>query len=150
MSLTTTFLKAAGLKLLLLLVIVMAVSGCLPANKRQQPVPVEVLEADVAERTPGSVELDVIAFNWSYINGGAHIKIVGVVKNNSEVPLHSVTLYAEVFNETGNLFGRPQSYVYPSYLPVGGEGKFEFLVMLARDFTVKKIKLVTAAKVAGN
>ena len=131
--------------LLALLLLTIPVQGCLkkPSQRTQANPP---LTADVAEMAEGGLEMPVTDFEWIYLYGGTHIKVTGLVRNNSGQAQQAVTLYVDVFDERGEHLGRASSFLTPTYLPPGADGAFEITVMPMRNKKVSNLRLVTSAR----
>ncbi|MDR2140873.1 MAG: FxLYD domain-containing protein [Deltaproteobacteria bacterium] len=109
-------------------------------------VPGETLaptEEDIAELAPGSLRVEVVAYQWALINGGTHIKVLGTVVNNTGQRLHSVTLMGTLHDQNGKPIAFGSSYIYPSYLAPGAKGTFEFVGLTKKEKGIKHTRLVT-------
>lgn len=101
------------------------------------------LTANEHKRVEGSLELEVVDFDWTYINDGAHLVVRGEVVNNSGKPQQALTLYASVYDEGGSPVGAGQSYLVPTYIPVGAQASFELTFMPRRTEGIKFLKIIT-------
>jgi hypothetical protein len=100
---------------------------------------------DVAELGPGSLKVEVEAYQWTMINGGVHIKVQGVVVNNTGKSLQSVSLMGVLHDQDGKPIAFGTSYVYPAYMAPGGKGSFEFVGLNKRERGLAHTRLVTVA-----
>ncbi|MDR2423080.1 MAG: FxLYD domain-containing protein [Deltaproteobacteria bacterium] len=98
---------------------------------------------DVANLGPGSLKVEVEAYQWTLVNGGTHIRVVGEVINNTGKSLQSVTLTGVLHDQDGKPIAFGNSYVYPAYLPSGGRGTFEFVGLNKRPRGLINTRLVT-------
>ncbi len=100
-------------------------------------------EMDFAERAPGSLAVDVLDYNWAYVNNGAHIRIMGRALNSSGEPLQAVVLNAALYDDRGRLLAQGSSYITPTYLKPGAMGEFEFITAARREGRVARTRLET-------
>ncbi|MDR1870833.1 MAG: hypothetical protein LBS60_02720 [Deltaproteobacteria bacterium] len=98
---------------------------------------------DVAETGPGSLKVDVRAYQWIMINGTTHMKVIGEVVNNSGRPLQGLRLIGILHDQDGTPIAHGASYIYPTYLPAGGVGSFEFVGLNKRERGLKHTRLIT-------
>lgn len=128
-----------------LFLLLMAAPACLnmATTKPVQPA----IEENVAERSPDSLAIDVVDFDWAYFNDGHHLRVVGSVRNNTGAPIQAVTLRCVLYDEMGRPIGHGESYLAPTYLPEGAEGSFEITIMPSRTKSIRHIRLVTTASV---
>ncbi|MDR0548587.1 MAG: FxLYD domain-containing protein [Deltaproteobacteria bacterium] len=111
-------------------------------------VPGETLaptDEDIAELGPGSLKVEVAAYQWILINGGVHVRVLGTVVNNTGQSLQSVTLNGVLHDQNGSPIAFGSSYVYPAYLAPGAQGTFEFVGLNKRERGLKHTRLVTTA-----
>ena len=133
------------LVLLALILLAVAAPACLGMSTGK-PVK-EPIEANVSEREPDSLAIDVVDFDWTYFNDGIHLRLSGKVRNNTGAPIQAVTLKCMMYDEIGRPVGQSESYLSPTYLPDGGEGSFEVTIMPSRTKGIQHIRLVTRAVV---
>lgn len=106
------------------------------------------LTANESEANPSGLAIEVLDFNWNYYNHKGMIKITGTVRNNTGQAHHAITLHAMATDETGRGVMSGRSFLDPTYLPDGGEAKFEFIGLTPKNLTdIKYIRLVTTATV---
>jgi hypothetical protein len=110
----------------------------------------EATDHDVFESGPGSLPVDVTSYNWSYLHGNTHVRIAGTVVNNSGMPMQQITLYCTLYDQNGTPIAYGESFVVPTYLPVGGSGSFEVTALIRKEHGVKATRLVTVARVLAN
>ncbi len=134
--------KISALGLIMLMV---SAQACVSLPKKIDLAP--EITADVAEMAENGLEMPVMAFDWAYYHDGSHIKIKGVVRNNTGQPQQAVTLYVDVFSERGEHLGTASSFVGPTYLPAGGEGSFDVTIMPLGKREAVNLRLVTSARV---
>ena len=134
--------------ILALLIFAMFSAGCslISSPGASEAPATPPLTANAHERSSGSLMVDVVDFTWGYRNEGAHLVISGEVINNSNKPQQALTLYAQVYDEAGGFVGSGQSYLVPTYLPIGAKGTFEFTLMPMRTEGIQFLKLVTTAR----
>jgi hypothetical protein len=102
-------------------------------------------ESDVSELGPGSLPVEVTSYAWE-VWSGSHIRVYGEVVNNGPRPLQGVTLTGVLHDQSGAPVSFGECYVAPSYLPVGGTGKFEFVGLAKRVSGIGATRLVTTSK----
>ncbi|MDR1085426.1 MAG: FxLYD domain-containing protein [Deltaproteobacteria bacterium] len=112
-------------------------------------VPGETLpptDRDVAQLGPGSLKLEVPAYQWSYFNGTSHMRVSGVVVNNTGLALQSVQILGTLHDQDGSPIAYGTCYVYPTYMPPGGQGSFEFVGLTRREKGLTHTRLVIVAQ----
>jgi hypothetical protein len=102
-------------------------------------------DKDIAELGPGSLKVEVVAYQWSLLSGGVHIRVQGAVVNNTGKSLQSVTIMGVLHDQEGDPIAFGSSYVYPAYLAPGAQGTFEFVGLTRREKGLKHTRLVTTA-----
>ncbi|MDR1608517.1 MAG: FxLYD domain-containing protein [Deltaproteobacteria bacterium] len=103
------------------------------------------VQEDVAELGPGSLKLEVVSYQWSYINGRTHLKVEGVVVNNTGKRLHSASIQGVLHDQNGKPIAFGSSYIYPAYLAPGAQGSFEFSGLAKRQRGLENTRLVITA-----
>jgi hypothetical protein len=111
-----------------------------------QPGPAALTE-NITTRAEGSLPVDVLDYQWSYFNNGAHIRVIGRVRNNGAEPLQAVTFKAAIHDENGRFMAEGACFLYPTFLSPGGEADFEIVGLPARTSGIRFINLVTLATV---
>ncbi len=120
----------------------LVLAGCVGGGAaRRDGIPPD--GAAVSERAAGSLGFDVLDYNWTYLNEGAHIRIKGRVRNSSGEAFQAVILQGLLYDQRGRLVARGASYIVPTYLKPGAVGEFEIVTAAARDSGVASTRLVT-------
>ena len=103
-----------------------------------------------AVRSPESLPIDVLEYTWTFFNHGRHLRLVGLVRNNSDRPYQAVTLKLTLEDERGNVVAKGQTYAHPAYLRPGAEGSFELVSMtILTGRNLPAGRLVTTALTTG-
>jgi hypothetical protein len=134
------------LRLALCFLILLLATAC-PALLSVPGEKQESIDHDVFETGPGSLPVDVTSYNWSFLSGNTHIRIAGSVVNNSGAPIQQVTLLCTLYDQNGNPLAYGETFVVPTYLPVGGTGTFEVIALTRKERGVKATRLITVARV---
>ncbi|MDR1486395.1 MAG: FxLYD domain-containing protein [Deltaproteobacteria bacterium] len=132
-------------KLIACLILLLLTAAC-PALLTVPGDDQEPTDHDVFESGPGSLPIDVIDYSWSFTNSNTHIRIAGTVVNNSPVPMQQITLLCTLYDQNGNPIAYGETYVVPTYLPVGGKGTFEFVALTKKERGIKATRLITVAR----
>ncbi|MDR1922069.1 MAG: FxLYD domain-containing protein [Candidatus Adiutrix sp.] len=133
-------------KIFLLLVLALFACGCARTIAGEKRAPID---SDVSEMAPGGLEIMVMDFSWTYFNEGVHMRIAGTVRNNTGQPQQAVMLSAVLYDERGTPSAQGTSYVTPTYLPVGAQGRFEIVAMPARN-DIKHARLVYSCRTSSS
>ncbi|MDR2353132.1 MAG: hypothetical protein LBF22_08225 [Deltaproteobacteria bacterium] len=104
-------------------------------------------EFDIAELAPGSLDIPVTDYTWTYLNGNAHVRVIGTVFNNTGAPVQGVRIQGVLHDQKGVPIAYGESFVVPSYLAVNAKGTFEFVALVKKESGVTATRLVTLAYV---
>ncbi|MDR1166044.1 MAG: FxLYD domain-containing protein [Deltaproteobacteria bacterium] len=101
---------------------------------------------DLAELLPGSLNVPVVEYSWSYLASKSHARVRGTVINDTGGPLQSVRLVATLHDQKGTPIAYGESFIAPTYLPPGGKGTFEFMALIKRDSGVTSTRLTVSSQ----
>ncbi|MDR2945689.1 MAG: FxLYD domain-containing protein [Candidatus Adiutrix sp.] len=124
----------------LVLTVALGLGGCSkPNNVYKGPI-----TANVIERAPNSLQVDVTDFSWAYLPNG-RLEITGRAQNNTRRDQYQVTFFAMLFDEAGAPVALGESAVSPVLLPAGGQGSFRIVAQTSRPSGIRHLRLLTKA-----
>ena len=111
-------------KALLLVVALVVLPACWPET-RSGDIVYEHDSAVLDDQGRG-LKLEVVSFNWRYLEPTDQLKITGTAVNKTGQALQGVRILAEVFDQFDKPLGKGETYLVPTYLAAGAEANFDF------------------------